>query len=72
MKNDPATRKILDMVESALTLAESVKDDIEEYRRVSDDTIICLNDFTTRYHEAKEILDLAEKTYPKENKFGNH
>lgn len=51
-------QNLLTLVQSAVDLANSVKDDIKEHRSISDTTIILLNDFQTKHDELDTILDI--------------
>lgn len=66
------SRKILDLIHASVRLANNVRDDIQEQRSVSDDTIHALNVFMKQHEELSEMLDLIDKTIPQEVKRDCH
>lgn len=61
MKNKNSQR-LLDLINSAIALANSVKDDIEERGLVSDETVLALTRFSARQDDCKEMLSVVEQT----------
>lgn len=56
--------KLLDMIDAAVRLAESVADDIKEQRSVSNETVLILNQFSKIHDELSNIIDF-ENLAPK-------
>lgn len=57
--NDPTFPKLLDMIQSAVDLAQSLSDDIKSKQsRVSKETVLKLNAFQKRHDDLSQILDL--------------
>lgn len=54
--NDPML-DLLDLIQTAVDLANSVRDDIAEQRSISNDTILLLSRFRTKHDELDGILD---------------
>ncbi len=52
-------QNLLNLIQCAVDLANSVKDDIREQRSISDTTIILLNDFQLKHDELDTILDVV-------------
>lgn len=51
---------IMDLIQIAVDLANSVRDDISEQRSISNETILLLSKFRTKHDELDGILDMVE------------
>lgn len=52
-------QNLLDLIQNAVDLANSVRDDIKEQRSISDETIVLLSDFMKKHDELDTILDIV-------------
>lgn len=57
--NDPML-DIVDFIQTAIDLANSVRDDISEQRSISNETILLLSKFRAKHDELNTILDVVE------------
>lgn len=53
--------QLLDLIQNAVDLANSVLDDVREQRSISDETIILLSRFRAKHDELNTLLDIANE-----------
>lgn len=58
---DETQGKILDLVQAAVDLANSVVSDIKDMRYISDDTVLALSQFKIQHDSLVELLDVANE-----------
>lgn len=72
LKMTPTSRKILDLINTAVDLAENVEQDVKESRRITNSTIAILSTFLSQYQELTPLLDLVAKSLPKPSSTEGH
>jgi hypothetical protein len=58
MTNDELKNNLMDLIQAAVDLANSVRDDVQEMRHISDETILLLSDFRRKHDEIDNLLDV--------------
>ena len=66
------SEQILDLIKAAINLANSVQQDIEEHRSISDDTVVLLSRFSAQHNALGDLLDVVEATLTKGGPNGEH
>ncbi len=56
---DETQASILDLIQSAIDLANSVRDDLREQRSISNETVLFLNSFKVKHDNLSNLLDIA-------------
>ena len=52
-------QNLLDLIQSAIDLANSVRDDVKERQTISNKTILLLNEFKLKHDNLDTILDVV-------------
>lgn len=58
MTSETLMQSMDDLIQTAVALANSVKEDIKEQRSISDGTVLILSEFRRRHDELNDVLDL--------------
>ena len=66
------SEQILDLIKAAINLANSVQQDIEEHRSISDDTVVLLSRFSMQHNALGDLLNVVEATLTKGGPNGEH
>jgi len=66
------SEQILALIKAAINLANSVKQDIQEQRSISDDTVVLLNRFALQHEAVGDLLGVVEASLSKGGPNGEH